>query len=1281
MFFKIFTIILLLNLMMCSDNIDFTYPFKLRLNNGNYLVIASEGIYMYNPTLTSKINVKIFDSPAIYEHKESYPTNIVQFSSENNGYIICLLKNETYIVSKDGNFLTQYSLDYINKNNSYPIIPYGHLGNEYYYTIISAKGTEFTFRKYIYNSVNNSIIFDSSYNFTIEFELPDTISIACELMNYSSEKVIICFYGNWTFTHFNIYNINDFSCISELTGIVPNSGGQFFKSKIISSDRNKVACCSQHEGDLKCFIYNIDINNYSEVFTIVENRVCDIEPIDILVEYFPEREEIVFGCINHFNVFLGRLTKDNNFEFFNFTDFFDSNNCSMPKRINFAYSSDKQKYTILTDTNCTSLYYIELIEAEKIYNYPIDEVGPLICNNYSNYQRTECINVIPHGYYCNDTTFKTINKCHENCETCEEGPNENNNNCLSCKNSKFLDLGNCIDKCINGYFTDIDDINKCKCSNNIKCFFCSEESKEYNLCLSCNNQKGYYQKSDDEQRTDSFINCYKNLEGYYLDNNIYKPCYPTCKKCYELGNEENNKCIECINTHEFKNYLENSHNCYEKCDYYYYIDSSNLYHCTVNCPNDYNKLIIFKKKCIDNCINDDIYKYEYQNYCYQDCPPNTISSANNIFICQKMLESKEQCKIIKNELNNSNQKISKDDINSLTKEYAIKYIETNYYISQFDNDFISIYIYKNISCLENTIESAPIIDFGSCYEKLREYYKITEDLIVSLIKIKSNDNSKPMTTYTFSDPLTGEILNSSKICANESIIINEDVKSLMENLEKKDIIIFLTNQGIDVFNISDRFYNDLCYLFESPYGKDIPLKDRISVFFPNITLCDKDCENIGVDLKTLKAKCQCSFIDLMSSNLLANSLYKKYFEDVVDLIDSLNIEVLECINYIFVQKYFIKCYGAYNLTTLFLCKIICIFKFTYNELTKIQKYFASLINSYFTSLQKNKTNDINNVNKKYSKKTDYPPKRRKKKNKSNLAKSLYQTNNILIVQDKNYSNNIINNSKIKFRRNSHSINLKNNFNIANINYQKQKTIDETKKEDINIKEFLSMSFDEDDFDDVIDKEKRVFSKFFLEKLIENHILINSFIIIEPIRPRSLKILILFVKIELYLVINALFYNEDYLSDLFYKNEEDSFLDFVPRRIDHFIYTSTLSNIITYLIDYFFVEEKKIKKIFIRNKEDINKIKSEISTIVRDIKNRFIGMIVLSICLSIISFIYISCFNIVYPYIKIEWIKSSVFIIIFMIFFKFLCIFIECCLRYMAIKLNSEKLFKLSLLLS
>ena len=451
--------------------------------------------------------------------------------------------------------------------------------------------------------------------------------------------------------------------------------------------------------------------------------------------------------------------------------------------------------------------------------------------------------------------------------------------------------------------------------------------------------------------------------------------------------------------------------------------------------------------------------------------------------------------------------------------------------------------------------------------------------------------------------------------------------------KKEEFIIFLTNQGIGVFNISDRFYNDLCYFFESPNGRDVPLKDRISVFFPNITLCDKDCQNVGVDLKTLKAKCECSFNDLMSSNLLVNSLYDQYIGDIVDIIDSLNIAVLKCIKYIFVRKNFIKCYGAYILISLFFGQITCIIKFAYNELTKIQKYFSSLINSYSNSIKNNEINDIININKNKLKNINFPPKR-KKKNKSKIKNNnLYKKNNKVIDQNKDYLNTTLNNFKTNTKRKSCII--KKNIDNKNINYQEKKSINENKNKDINIKEFLSMSFDENDFDDVMNKEKRVFSEHFLEKLKENIILMNALIIIEPLRPRPLKILVIIMIIELYLVINALFYNEDYLSELFYMNEEDSFFDFVPRRLDHFIYTSAVSNIITYLIDYFFVEEKKIKKIFIRNKEDINKIKSEITTMVRNIKIRFIGMIALCIFLSIISFIYISCFNTVYSNIKIS----------------------------------------------
>ena len=125
----------------------------------------------------------------------------------------------------------------------------------------------------------------------------------------------------------------------------------------------------------------------------------------------------------------------------------------------------------------------------------------------------------------------------------------------------------------------------------------------------------------------------------------------------------------------------------------------------------------------------------------------------------------------------------------------------------------------------------------------------------------------------------------------------------------------------------------------------------------------------------------------------------------------------------------------------------------------------------------------------------------------------------------------------------------------------------------------------------------------------------------------------------------------------------------------------VSGIITYLVGFFFVEENKIKKIFIRNRQSDLKMKYEISMTMKDIDRKFTSLIVFSIVLTIICFIYISCFNIVYPCIKYEWIKSSVFVLIVMQFLSLAISFIQCVFRYLSIKCNSEKLFKLSQVLS
>ena len=215
--------------------------------------------------------------------------------------------------------------------------------------------------------------------------------------------------------------------------------------------------------------------------------------------------------------------------------------------------------------------------------------------------------------------------------------------------------------------------------------------------------------------------------------------------------------------------------------------------------------------------------------------------------------------------------------------------------------------------------------------------------------------------------------------------------------------------------------------------------------------------------------------------------------------------------------------------------------------------------------------------------------------------------------------------------------------------------------------------------DVLDKETRTFCEFFSEKYKNNQIIINTFCAKEIFKPITIKILLFILTIELYMVINALFYNEEYLSNLFNSNEKETFFSFVPRRISHFLYCSFVNIIISYVISFFYMEEDKIKRIFIRFFNDDLKIKYELGSALKEIESRFKLFIIINIIISIFSFVYISCFNIVYPYIRTEWIISSIFIFIVMQIINFLSTFLGCCFRFISVKCNSEKLFKLSLL--
>ena len=305
-----------------------------------------------------------------------------------------------------------------------------------------------------------------------------------------------------------------------------------------------------------------------------------------------------------------------------------------------------------------------------------------------------------------------------------------------------------------------------------------------------------------------------------------------------------------------------------------------------------------------------------------------------------------------------------------------------------------------------------------------------------------------------------------------------------------------------------------------------------------------------------------------------------------------------------------------------------------------------------------------------------------------------------IKKIKKKKNKIKKNKKRKLK----IINIKNNkiqnlnIIISNKNHEKETNQSFLKLEKTNMKQLLAntkdftiiknsfnnknipTSLDKMDFDDAIRKDHRKFSEYFLDCLREKQIILNTFLDYHPFKPRSIKIILFSLTMFLYFIVNALFINDSYVSEV-YNLEEDKFFDFITRAIDRFFYATVVGFVIEFVVDFFFVEEKKMKGIFIREKDNSFNIKEEIVLLVSLIKNRYIYFIIFVYIILIIGSYYMLCFNSIYPHMQIEWIKSSIFIIFLRQILSILQCLSETSLRIISYQYESEKLFKISKLVN
>ena len=259
-------------------------------------------------------------------------------------------------------------------------------------------------------------------------------------------------------------------------------------------------------------------------------------------------------------------------------------------------------------------------------------------------------------------------------------------------------------------------------------------------------------------------------ENYYLDDdNVYKECYNKCKKCSASGNEAINNCDECINNYTFLNesFVPNK-NCFLKCEYQYYFDSSMQYICNeLNlCSIPYNKFVEGKNKCIDECINDDEYIYEYNNKCLKECP-------EGLKINEEQKKCLESCNDNQFEYNN----ICYDDCPSGThkifqnRNICIVNVPENYYL---DEDNINKECYNTCKkCSQSGNDTN-----NNCDECINNYIFLNES------SVPSKNCYRECIYFFYFNETDQYVCTESNICPSPYNILIEEKKKCIDECKK-----------------------------------------------------------------------------------------------------------------------------------------------------------------------------------------------------------------------------------------------------------------------------------------------------------------------------------------------------------------------------------------------------------------------------------------------------------------------------------------------------------------
>ena len=752
-----------------------------------------------------------------------------------------------------------------------------------------------------------------------------------------------------------------------------------------------------------------------------------------------------------------------------------------------------------------------------------------------------------------------------------------------CSSLKYLDLSNfeCFScRCVNNMFngcTSITSINLCN-------FDTSKIEIIYNAFYNCNNLISLDLSSfaintapKPENIQNTFYGCksleFMNFKKFVISSNNLK--------IYEdmIKNSEKNIVLCSDKSKTLSNQVINQKDC-----------SLKIYDCS-NMRDISKKIISDSNICVES-YSLTSYPFEYLRKCSSTYPNGTINSIGVGY--EQYYQYFQSQNITSTEL-----------INIL-----IEYVSSLNFPNLFNgtNFLAAILSSKEINHEELLKKGISFFDLGNCTNVLKEFYELEKDdnliAINREIKIdKNKSNTKNDSELNLAKKYQLEIYNRNGTKLDLTVCKEHVTFFISLADEGKIDFNFVKNfaeKGIDIFDASHDFFNDLCYLYDDN-GIDIPIKDRRLYIYQKAYFCRNGCTYGGINYTLMAVNCICNTTsdeekeNNITTNYKENEVinFKNIKNSFLSNLFIFNFEVLRCYNLVLNLKILIHNYGFYSLFLMLILQIIFLSIYLSKKLNLIENFIKSINRKRTKKKKRNRDKIIknksiidNNEQITINKNILFPPIKNKDKlnepknaNKKNRLINLIQTksdffsskslaisqmslninnqNNSKKINDDTKNNNIQqdNNEKEIIGNNNLNKSLKNNDNNNEFNTKKHGT----SKSLENFYDIQNV-----DYEEAKNNDKRGYLRMYWGFLVDTQIIFDTFCTDNHLDLFAIKLSFFVFNFQISFFLNALFYTDEYISDAYHNNGILDFVSGLPKSIYSYIVTLIMANILRML---------------------------------------------------------------------------------------------------------------------